>query len=132
MPSYIYELKRKMHVKEKEMEKKERGVTMMVGIILATFLICTMPAAIVLETDPDAVELSWVKYLLVNKENISAVQAHIPTYILSWLIGVTNPLVYVLFCQRYRKAANERFRTCRKSKLDGKIQKLQEDQVVHI
>ena len=63
MPSYIYELERKMHVKEKEMEKKERGVTMMVGIILANFLICTMPAAIVLETDPDAVELSWVTYL---------------------------------------------------------------------
>ena len=37
------------------------------------------------------------------------IQAHIPTYIMSWLIGVANPVVYVLFCQRYRKAATEKF-----------------------
>ena len=59
--SYISVLKKKMIVKKKEIEKKEAGVTLMVGIILATFLICTVPAAIVLQTDPEAEKYSWVR-----------------------------------------------------------------------
>ena len=54
-----------MIAKKKEIEKKEAGVTLMVGIILATFLICTMPAAIVLETDPEAKKYSWVRGLII-------------------------------------------------------------------
>jgi hypothetical protein len=54
-------LEKKMITKKKEIEKKEAGVTLMVGIILATFLICTMPAAIVMETDPEAEKYSWVR-----------------------------------------------------------------------
>ena len=50
-----------MIIKKKENEKKEAGVTLMVGIILATFLICTMPAAIIMETDPEAEKYSWVR-----------------------------------------------------------------------
>ena len=61
-PTYVCELERKIISKEKEMEKKEKGVTMMVGIILATFFICTTPAAIVLETDPEAEKYSWVPF----------------------------------------------------------------------
>jgi hypothetical protein len=54
-------LEKKMIIKKKEIEKKEAGVTLMVGIILATFLICTMPAAIIMETDPEAEKYSWVR-----------------------------------------------------------------------
>ena len=61
VPSYIIELERKMISKDRDMEKKEQGVTMMVGIILATFLICTIPAAIVMETDPTADKHPWVR-----------------------------------------------------------------------
>jgi hypothetical protein len=43
-------------------------------------------------------------------------QAHIPTYILSWLVGVTNPVVYVLACPRYRRAVGETLRSFRKAK----------------
>ena len=51
-----------MIIKKKEIEKKEAGVTVIiVGIILATFLICTMPAAIVLEIDPEAEKYSCVR-----------------------------------------------------------------------
>ena len=50
-----------MIIKKKENEKKEAGVTLMVGIILATFLICTMPAAIIMEIDPEAEKYSWVR-----------------------------------------------------------------------
>ena len=61
VPSYIIELERKMISKDRDMEKKEQGVTMMVGIILATFLICTIPAAIIMETDPTADKHPWVR-----------------------------------------------------------------------
>ena len=54
-----------MIIKKKENEKKEAGVTLTVGIILATFLICTMPAAIVLETDPEAEKHSMVRGLTI-------------------------------------------------------------------
>ena len=50
-----------MIIKKKEIEKKEAEVTLMVGIILATFLICTMPAAIIMEIDPEAEKYSWVR-----------------------------------------------------------------------
>ena len=50
-----------MILKKKEIEKKEAGVTLTVGIILATFLICTMPAAIIMEIDPEAEKYSWVR-----------------------------------------------------------------------
>ena len=33
-------------------------------------------------------------------------QAHVPTYILSWLVAVLNPLLYVLCNQAYRWLAS--------------------------
>ena len=51
---YVLELQKRLAVKEKEKERKEADVTTMVGIILTTFLVCTLPAAIMLELDPEA------------------------------------------------------------------------------
>ena len=33
---------------------REARVTVMVGVILATFLVCTLPSAVVMEVDPSA------------------------------------------------------------------------------
>ena len=57
---FINRLEERVHMKQKAMERKEQGVTIMVGIILITFLICTMPAAIVLEAFPQNEQNSWV------------------------------------------------------------------------
>ena len=76
--------------KSRQQERKEWRVTVMIGIILLMFLICTLPTAIIMELDPTA-DL-WPS-------------SHIACYILSWMIGVSNPLVYVLFSNSYRNAA---------------------------
>ena len=34
---------------------------------------------------------------------IHLLQAHVPTHALSWLVGVANPIVYVLLSNNYRQ-----------------------------
>ena len=77
----------------RQQEKKEWRVTVMVGIILLMFLICTLPTAIFMELDPGVDMYPTIQ---------------ICCYILSWMIGVSNPLVYVLFSNSYRSAALSR------------------------
>ena len=77
----------------RQQEKKEWRVTVMVGIILLMFLICTLPTAIFMELDPGVDMYPTTQ---------------ICCYILSWMIGVSNPLVYVLFSNSYRSAALSR------------------------
>ena len=79
-----------MKTRERLRQRKEWRVTMMIGIILIVFLMCTIPTAIVMEIDPKAEKFPT---------------GHILCYILSWLIGVTNPLVYVLSTNTYTSAA---------------------------
>lgn len=79
-----------MRTRERLRQRKEWKVTMMIGIILIVFLVCTIPTAIVMEIDPRAEQFPT---------------GHILCYILSWLIGVTNPLVYVLSTSTYTRAA---------------------------
>ena len=77
-----------MRTRERLRQRKEWKVTMMIGIILIVFLVCTIPTAIVMEIDPRAEHYP---------------NGHILCYILSWLIGVTNPLVYVLSTNTYNR-----------------------------
>lgn len=79
-----------MKTRERLRQRKEWKVTMMIGIILIVFLVCTIPTAIVMEIDPRAEQFPT---------------GHILCYILSWLLGVTNPLVYVLSTSTYTRAA---------------------------
>ena len=79
-----------MRTRERLRQRKEWKVTMMIGIILIVFLVCTIPTAIVMEIDPRAEHYP---------------NGHILCYILSWLVGVTNPLVYVLSTNTYTRAA---------------------------
>ena len=79
-----------MRTRERLRQRKEWKVTMMIGIILIVFLVCTIPTAIVMEIDPRAEQFPT---------------GHILCYILSWLIGVTNPLVYILSTSTYTRAA---------------------------
>ena len=83
-------LQKMMRTRERMRQRKEWKVTMMIGIILIVFLVCTIPTAIVMEIDPKAERFP---------------NEHILCYILSWLIGVTNPLVYVLSTNTYTRAA---------------------------
>ena len=75
--------------KERQLERKELRVSVMIAIILVVFLVCTLPSAILMEIDSTA-EIPWMTIIC---------------YIVSWMVGVTNPLVYVLFSQSYRNAA---------------------------
>jgi len=77
-----------------ERRRKEQGLTLLVCAILTNYLVCTVPAATVLAVDPSAKMLS---------------KAHIPTYIISWLGVVINPLLYVLCNPTYRAPFYARF-----------------------
>ena len=81
--------------KERQLERKELRVSVMIAIILVVFLVCTLPSAILMEIDSSAERFPCV---------------YIICYILSWMVGVTNPLVYVLFSQSYRNAAATKMR----------------------
>ena len=76
----------------------------MVAMILIVFLVCTLPTAILMEIDSKAEKFPWVTIIC---------------YIISWMVGVTNPLVYVLFSQSYRNAAVTKMRdiVSRKSRI---------------
>jgi len=70
-----------------EMRRRELGMTRTVCAILTNYLVCTVPAATVLAMDPSATSLARV---------------HVPTYVLSWLVAVLNPILYVLCNPAYR------------------------------
>ena len=93
-----------IRTKERQQEKKEWRVSLMVAMILIVFLVCTLPTAIFMEIDSKAEKFPWLTIIC---------------YIISWMVGVTNPLVYVLFSQSYRNAAVTKMRdiVSRKSRI---------------
>ena len=55
------------------------------------------------------VSLLHVKMLLHNKLDFYS-QAHIPTYILSWMTAIINPIIYVICNPAYRESAAKKFK----------------------
>ena len=80
--SSVLQLDELIREKERQLERKELRVSVMIAIILLVFLVCTLPSAILMEIDSGAERFPWV----------------------------TNPLVYVLFSQSYRNAAATKMR----------------------
>ena len=93
--SSVLQLDELIREKERQLERKELRVSVMIAIILIVFLLCTLPSAILMEIDSSAERFPWVTIIC---------------YIVSWMVGVTNPLVYVLFSQSYRNAAATKMR----------------------
>ena len=91
----VLQLDELIREKERQLERKELRVSVMIAIILVVFLVCTLPSAILMEIDSTAERFPWVTIIC---------------YIVSWMVGVTNPLVYVLFSQSYRNAAATKLR----------------------
>ena len=91
----VLQLDELIREKERQLERKELRVSVMIAIILIVFLLCTLPSAILMEIDSSAERFPWVTIIC---------------YIVSWMVGVTNPLVYVLFSQSYRNAAATKLR----------------------
>ena len=88
-------LERSQREKRKRRKRQENEMTLTVGIILLSYVICNLPVNLLLVLDPSA-------------ESIPA--AHIPAYILAWISPVVNPLVYVIFNPTYRTAFVEYFK----------------------
>ena len=87
--------------------------TAQVGAILTTYLLCTLPAALVLAIDPRADRMPQVRRPSCHSryQPHITLQAHVPTYVLSWLVAVINPLLYVICNQTYRNSMVHRMRT---------------------
>ena len=47
--------------------------------------------------------LYYIIYIVYN------IQAHVPTYCVSWMTGIVNPIIYVAFNPGYRLAFKEGF-----------------------
>ena len=82
---------------------------MTVGVIFLVYMVCNIPASVVLLLDPDA-----TKYIEVNNSAVFCsyhviLQAHLPCYILAWLSSVIKPFVYVGCSPAYRLAFTEAF-----------------------
>lgn len=69
--------------------RKEKGMVILVGCILLSYLVAYLPVSIV-----RAYQLDY---------------AHIPTYILVWLTVLLNPVIYVASNSTYRAAARRKF-----------------------
>jgi len=80
------------HKKNKDLveRSKEKNMTIVIGIILVSYLTCTIPGAVIIQLDPAAFRYRY---------------AHIPTYILTWVTGLIIPLVYGLGSTTYRAVA---------------------------
>jgi len=86
----VEELEKHRKNKDQVERNKEKNMTIVIGVILATYLTCTIPAAVIIQLDPAAIIYRY---------------AHIPTYILSWLTGLIIPLVYGLGSTTHRAQA---------------------------
>lgn len=62
-------------------DRREMRMSLLISAIFVSYSVCTFPAAVVVQLDPDI-----TKYP----------QAHIPTYILNWLGGLLVPVLYGL------------------------------------
>ena len=80
-----------------------------VGVILVDYVVFTLPGLIVLEVDLNAERNENVGInITIRADKIDTkdtVQAHIPTYILSWLTAIINPIIYVVCNPTYRESA---------------------------
>ena len=61
----VLELERQKRNKEELDMKKEQNMTIMIGIILVIFLVCTIPGSLVIQLDPTA-----VKYTNVGRQTL--------------------------------------------------------------
>ena len=86
-------------------------MTMMlqVGMILASYICCNLPAMIITMVDPIGQKLPevimMIMIMVIAKMIITKLmmlQAHLPILTLLWLSGVVNPIVYVVFNPMYR------------------------------
>ena len=79
------------------------GMTIMVGVILVSYLLCTLPAIVVQELhsrgrsfDRVILPLFLRRVKIYSKNMFPCNQALIPTYIINWLTALLNPVIYVV------------------------------------
>lgn len=78
-----------LKVKVDRRQKQETRLTLMLFVIFASFVVCSMPPGIILIIDPSADRFpSW----------------HVPLYTFGWLFGVINPVIYVAINNAYKEA----------------------------
>ena len=71
------------------MREQEINLTITVGAILASYLVCNLPANLILIVDPTASLYT---------------DLHLPCYVLAWLSSIVKAGVYVAFNQAFRTA----------------------------
>ena len=86
-----------------------KTMMMQVGMILASYICCNLPAMIITMVDPIGQKLPevimMIMIMVIAKMIITKLmmlQAHLPILTLLWLSGVVNPIVYVVFNPMYR------------------------------
>ena len=88
-------LERNNTEKKRRRKRQENEMTLTVGVIFLSYVICNLPANLVLLIDPSAERLPM---------------AHIPAYVLAWLSPVANPCVYVICNPSYRQAFRDAYK----------------------
>ena len=96
--SNVETLHRSNTEKKKKRRRQENEMTLTVGVIFLSYVICNLPVNLVLIIDPSAELIPM---------------AHIPVYILAWLSPVINPCVYVVFNPSYRQAFKDTYTTAK-------------------
>ena len=71
------------------MRDQELNLTITVGAILVSYVVCNLPANLILIVDPTASLYT---------------DLHLPCYVLAWLSSIVKVCVYVAFNQAFRTA----------------------------
>ena len=75
--------------KQGRMRDQELNLTITVGAILVSYVVCNLPANLILIVDPTASLYT---------------DLHLPCYVLAWLSSIVKACVYVAFNQVFRTA----------------------------
>ena len=94
----------------------EASLTLTVGLILVTYLVCNVPANLILLLDPGSVSAANQSSVLFNLTNHRAglyTSLHLPCYLLAWLSSIVKAACYIACTANFRQSLREIMRKWR-------------------
>ena len=88
----------------------EASLTLTVGLILVTYLVCNVPANLILLLDPRSVSVANQSSVLLNLTNHRAslyTSLHLPCYLLAWLSSIVKASCYIGCTANFRQSLRE-------------------------
>ena len=92
------------------------SLTLTVGLILVTYLVCNVPANLILLLDPGSVSAANQSSVLFNLTNHRAglyTSLHLPCYLLAWLSSIVKAACYIACTANFRQSLREILRKWR-------------------